>query len=204
MSEEDPFDRLMREAEELRHRLIEERQRLALRVTEIDGQLARLSSMRNKPGRSLALVALSDPAEPALVVAERGKIRPEDIGRLGQPLNYRDLQHAVASWYGTTVAEIIGRSRFASIARARHVAVWIVHTYANPKMSSPEMGMAFGMRDHTTVLASIEKVSELLQQDPHFAAELEELQRLLHEAVKLRASRTVAQLPEPGAREGQG
>jgi ATPase involved in DNA replication initiation len=45
--------------------------------------------------------------------------------------------------------------------------------------SFPEIGMAFGGRDHSTVMHACEKVQSLREEDPIFNEDYKNLQRLL-------------------------
>jgi chromosomal replication initiation ATPase DnaA len=59
----------------------------------------------------------------------------------------------IALEYGLTYEDLIGRSRFARIVRARHDAVH--ECWLRRRWSTPQIGKAFGDRDHTTVLHGV-------------------------------------------------
>lgn len=61
----------------------------------------------------------------------------------------------IAAMHGVTVADQIGPSRIATIARARHHAMW--RMYQEPHLSLTMIGRYLGGRDHTTVLYGIRR-----------------------------------------------
>lgn len=60
-----------------------------------------------------------------------------------------------AAVFGVEPAEITGVERAHKIARARHVAAWLLR---QDGMSYPQIGRALGYRDHTTIMHSVEVV----------------------------------------------
>ncbi len=78
------------------------------------------------------------------------------------------IQAAVAGQFGMTVLDLLSRRRARAVARPRQVAMWIARHQT--LHSLPEIGGAFGGRDHTTVMAAIRRVDALMAADPAFAA----------------------------------
>lgn len=69
----------------------------------------------------------------------------------------------VGEHYQVTPELILGESRKAHIAHARHVAIYILKTLANG--SWKHLGAQFGGRDHTSVMHGFRKVSTLMDMD---------------------------------------
>lgn len=69
------------------------------------------------------------------------------------------IQRIVAEKLGIHVDLIVGPRRDKSITYARHVAMYLVRKKTNA--SYPEIGRAFGNRDHTTVMSAIRKIERL-------------------------------------------
>ncbi len=163
-------DALMLQAEVLRGRLLEERQKLLAQVEEIDAQLGRL------------LGAAEHPAPVSLDVwrARRRTVLATDVGRVGQPINGKDIMHAVAMYYGLAVTQLQGPERFPSITRGRHVAMYLAKKLT-PE-SYPELGMLFGNRDHTTVVGAVKKIEEKRGADPELNREVDTLEAVIREA----------------------
>lgn len=91
----------------------------------------------------------------------------------------RTIQHAVCAYYGVTLQDLLSPRRHAQIMRPRQVAVWLCRTLT--ALSMPKIGQLFGDRDHTTILAAIRKVAELLPSDEELRVEVETLTRQLRE-----------------------
>ncbi len=77
------------------------------------------------------------------------------------------IQSLVAARFGISVLDLTSRRRMRRIARPRQVAMWLAR-HTTP-CSLPEIGRAFGGRDHTTVMAALWRVEELCIADPVFA-----------------------------------
>ena len=73
--------------------------------------------------------------------------------------------------------DLMGPSRQRQVTRARHIAMFLARTHL--QMSLPELGRAFGGRDHTTVLASVSKIDGLRQDDASLQALLGRLEQTL-------------------------
>lgn len=77
------------------------------------------------------------------------------------------VQATVADYFGITRAELFKPCRRRSIARPRQIAMWIVRQ--SGRYSLPEIGRAFGGRDHTTILHGVRLVNAMMQADAEFA-----------------------------------
>ena len=76
------------------------------------------------------------------------------------------IQKTVASHYGLKVADLKSKNNSRNIAGPRQVAMYLCKTLT--KASLPEIGREFGGKHHTTVLHSINKVSQLYDSDGVF------------------------------------
>jgi chromosomal replication initiator protein len=81
---------------------------------------------------------------------------------------------ASARHFGVATTEILGASRFQTIAMARHVAMYLSR---ETRASFPEIGRAFG-RDHTTVMNACRKVAGFLELNATTRADVEAIRRL--------------------------
>lgn len=75
--------------------------------------------------------------------------------------NIRSIIKQAAEEHGFTVADILRRDRKKAVSHARHEA--ILRAYETGIYSMPQLGRAFGGRDHTTILNSIKKGRVLRQ-----------------------------------------
>lgn len=88
------------------------------------------------------------------------KDRIEARARAVTASNIRDL---VAEYYGVSTKDLIGKKRARNIARPRQMAMALVRELTQD--SFPEIGQAFGGRDHTTVMHACEKIAQLRQEE---------------------------------------
>jgi len=75
------------------------------------------------------------------------------------------------------VADLLSKRRTRSIARPRQVAMALSKELTNHSL--PEIGDAFGGRDHTTVIHACRKVAELKASDSRIQEDYANLERIL-------------------------
>lgn len=75
-----------------------------------------------------------------------------------------NIQRTVADYYKITIGELLSNSRLRVLSRPRQIAMAL--TKELTALSLPEIGEAFGGRDHTTVLHACRRVRELQHSDP--------------------------------------
>ena len=92
-------------------------------------------------------------------------------------VNIQNIQKTVADYFKMRVSDLHSRKRSRQIARPRQMAMALAKELAS--MSLPEIGDAFGGRDHTTVLHAQRKIKALLQTDPKIKEDHQALLRLL-------------------------
>lgn len=88
-----------------------------------------------------------------------------------------NIQKTVSKYYNIKQAELLSDTRRRSIARPRQLAMAIAKKLTTKSL--PEIGAAFGGRDHTTVLHACRKVVELLSKDVSIKEDWDNLLRLL-------------------------
>lgn len=177
MTVEDEVAALVRAAEAIRARLLEERTVLRVRIDAIDEQLRRLQRV---PAVSPKVL----PGEEREERVVRRELIASEIGRAGQPLNAQDVIHATAVYFDLSVAQLTGMLRYGSISHARHVAMYLARKWT--RGSYPELGMRFGGKDHTTVIAACRKIEVLLVTDAELARDVKAIERALRDAQALR------------------
>jgi hypothetical protein len=162
------FEDLCRQADELREALMRERAEHLARVEEINSMLAKL------PGSGVPAVSLDEYRK------QRKLFSPEAIGRRGAPINSGDVLHATATFFGYPASELTGQNRHASLTRARHIAMYLARKVTGE--SYPEIGRAFGNRDHTTVIDATRKIEEMFAKDAELRSEIETIECAIREA----------------------
>ena len=92
-------------------------------------------------------------------------------------MTIENIQKAVAEYYKLRVSDLLSRRRPRTIARPRQVAMALCKELT--EHSLPEIGKAFGGRDHTTVLHACRKIEELCETDGRIRDDKAKLVRLL-------------------------
>lgn len=102
----------------------------------------------------------------------------KDLLRVANGLiTVENIQKTVADFYKIKVADIYSKSRRANIVRVRHVAMYLAKELT--RKSLPELGQAFGGRDHSTVHHAVERITELRATDRELNHELHVLEQTL-------------------------
>jgi chromosomal replication initiator protein len=133
-------------------------------VRELEGTLIRLSAKASLMGRTIDI----DFARQE--IAASGSSRANEA-------SVEDVQRIVCHHFKLRSGELLSKDRHKSVAFARHVAMYLCKQRL--KCSFPELGRAFGNRDHTTVMSAVRKVEQLRGSDPEVRAHIEALERKL-------------------------
>jgi chromosomal replication initiator protein len=139
-------------------------QRLRSNVRELEGSLRRVIANAQFTGRPITL----DFAKEALrdLLALQDKLVTID-----------NIQKTVADYYKIRIADLHSARRSRSITRPRQIAMALSKELTNHSL--PEIGDAFGGRDHTTVLHACRKVAELRESDHQIEMDYTNLHRTL-------------------------
>lgn len=132
-------------------------------VRELEGTLIRLAAKSSLTNR---------PVDLAFARAEITAAVPR-----AQTMSVEDIQRAVCHHFHLRSIDLTSKDRHKSIAFARHVAMYLCKQRL--KVSFPEIGRAFGNRDHTTVMSAVRKIEAQRDTDPHVRAHIEALERKL-------------------------
>jgi chromosomal replication initiator protein len=133
-------------------------------VRELEGTLIRLAAKASLLGKPI------DIGFTRTEIAASGTTRPNEA-------SVEDIQRMVCHHFKLRSVDLVSKDRHKSIAFARHVAMYLCKQRL--KCSFPELGRAFGNRDHTTVISAVRKVENLRGSDPEVRAHLEALERKL-------------------------
>jgi chromosomal replication initiator protein len=138
--------------------------RIRSNVRELEGALRRVLATSRFTGRPVTL-ELSREALKDLLAAQERLVTIENI------------QKTVAEYYKIRVAELLSKRRSRSIARPRQVAMALARELTNHSL--PEIGDAFGGRDHTTVMHACERVKGLREIERRASEDYLNLLRIL-------------------------
>jgi len=138
--------------------------RIRSNIRELEGALRRVIANAQFTGKAITL----DFAKEAL----------RDLLALQDKLvTIENIQKTVAEYYKIRVADLLSKRRNRSVARPRQVAMALCKELTNHSL--PEIGDAFGGRDHTTVLHACRKIHELKDEDSRIAEDHANLMRIL-------------------------
>jgi chromosomal replication initiator protein len=139
-------------------------QNIQSNVRELEGALIRLAAKSSLTGR---------PIDVEFTLSEMNTVSP----RRTDVMSVEDIQRAVCSHFRLSNSELLSKDRHKSVAFARQVAMYLCRQRL--KCSFPELGRAFGNRDHTTVMSAVRRVEALRQRDPQVTAHLEAIEQRL-------------------------
>ena len=134
-------------------------------VRELEGALKKVVAYARFHGREVANVDICKDALKDLLSASSGQVTVENI------------QKTVADYYKMKVADMYSKRRPANIAMPRQVAMYLAKELT--QKSLPEIGDAFGGRDHTTVLHACRKIESLKEETHEIKEDFQNLIRTL-------------------------
>jgi chromosomal replication initiator protein len=138
--------------------------RVRSNIRELEGALRRIVANSHFTGQPITM----DFAKEAL----RDMIAAQD--RL---VTIDNIQRTVAEYYKIRTSDLLSSKRSRTIARPRQVAMTLSKELTNHSL--PEIGEAFGGRDHTTVLYATRKIAELREIDQRVGEDFNNLLRTL-------------------------
>lgn len=135
------------------------------------------SNVRELEGALLRVIAFARFRSKA-ITAELAKEALKDLLELNRPpISIESIQKTVADFLKIKVADMYSKRRPAHIARARQIAMYFAKELT--QKSFPEIGEAFGGRDHTTVMHAVKRIAELRQHDQEWNRQLHVLEQTL-------------------------
>ena len=138
--------------------------RIRSNVRELEGALRRVVATSNFTGRPITLEFAKEALRDLLALQEK-------------LVTIENIQKTVAEYYKIRIADLLSKRRSRSIARPRQVAMALAKELTNHSL--PEIGDAFGGRDHTTVLHACRRVKELRETDRRIGEDYLNLLRTL-------------------------
>lgn len=92
-------------------------------------------------------------------------------------LSMSGIRQATATFYDVSEEQLQSRTRTRQVVQARQVAMYLCREYTEETLRA--IGRAFGDRDHSTVIHSVDTVEDLLETDPNFRQQVEDLRHQL-------------------------
>jgi chromosomal replication initiator protein len=119
-------------------------------VRELEGALKKVLAFARFSGRELSLELAKEALQDILNVASR-------------QVSVEGIQKTVAEYFKIKISDMHSKKRSRNVARPRQVAMALAKDLT--QMSLPEIGEAFGNRDHTTVLHACRTIASLRKHD---------------------------------------
>ena len=138
--------------------------RIRSNVRELEGALKRVVAHAHFTGSVISIEFVKDALKDLLALQDR-------------LVTIDNIQKTVAEYYKVKLSDMLSRRRNRSIARPRQVAMALAKELTNHSL--PEIGHAFGGRDHTTVMHACRTVKQLIETTGDLKEDWTNLLRLL-------------------------
>lgn len=139
-------------------------QRIRSNVRELEGALKRVIAHSHFMGRDITIELIRESLKDLLALQDK-------------LVSIDNIQRTTAEYYKIKITDLLSKRRSRSIARPRQVAMALSKELTNHSL--PEIGVAFGGRDHTTVLHACRKIAELRGSDADIREDYKNLLRTL-------------------------
>ncbi|ROR99027.1 chromosomal replication initiator protein DnaA [Sinobacterium caligoides] len=139
-------------------------QRIRSNVRELEGALKRVIANAHFTARKIDISLIKESLKDLLALQDK-------------QVSIDNIQRTVVEYYKIKIADLLSKRRTRSIARPRQVAMSLSKELTNHSL--PEIGDAFGGRDHTTVLHACRKIKELRGSDNDIREDYQNLLRSL-------------------------
>lgn len=134
-------------------------------VRELEGALVRLSAEASINGTEITLDMARDALADLLIEGKNNNLSIESINK------------CVCQYFKITLTELNSKSRERKYSEPRQIAMYLTRKYT--KKTLPEIAMAFGGKDHSTVIHAIKKIEKELHQSPTLKKYVEDIQQML-------------------------
>ncbi|MEP6883031.1 MAG: helix-turn-helix domain-containing protein, partial [Dokdonella sp.] len=124
--------------------------RMRSNVRDLEGALNTLIARSNFGGRAIDVAFAQETLRDLLTVH-------------AQAITISNIQKIVVEYYQLRIADLLSKRRSRSVARPRQMAMALAKELT--EHSLPEIGDAFGGRDHTTVLHACRTIKNLRETD---------------------------------------
>jgi chromosomal replication initiator protein len=134
-------------------------------VRELEGALNRVIANSNLTGQAISLDFTQNALKDLLLLQDK-QITLENIKKI------------TAEYFKIRVSDLLSKRRNRSVTRPRQIAMTLAKELTNHSL--PEIGDAFGGRDHTTVLHACRKVTELRQMEKRIEEDYKNISNILN------------------------
>ncbi len=138
--------------------------RIRSNVRELEGALKRIIANAHFTGKPITLDFVKEALRDLLALQDK-------------LITIENIQKTVAEYYKVKIADLLSKRRSRSVARPRQMAMALAKELTNHSL--PEIGDAFGGRDHTTVLHACRVIAEFKQSNQDVEEDYTNLLRIL-------------------------
>lgn len=138
--------------------------RIRSNVRELEGALKRIIANAHFTGKPITLDFVKEALRDLLALQDK-------------LITIENIQKTVAEYYKVKMADLLSKRRSRSVARPRQMAMALAKELTNHSL--PEIGDAFGGRDHTTVLHACRVITEFKQSNQDIEEDYTNLLRIL-------------------------
>ncbi|MBN1944945.1 MAG: chromosomal replication initiator protein DnaA [Bradymonadales bacterium] len=121
------------------------------------------SNVRELEGALLRLHAFTEFNHQPLTVNLARTLLREFLQENTRQISVESIQKSICNYYNIKLADLRGTSRQRAFSLPRQIAMYLSKKYTG--LSYPQLGEKFGGRDHTTVLAACQKITEIMETD---------------------------------------
>ena len=139
-------------------------ERIRSNVRELEGALRRVIANARFTGSRISIDQVKRALRDLFAIQDR-------------QISIDNIQKTTAEYYNIKISDLLSKRRSRTIARPRQLAMAIAKELTNHSL--PEIGDAFGGRDHTTVLHACRKIAELRATSADISEDYRNLSRLL-------------------------
>ena len=139
-------------------------ERIRSNVRELEGALRRVIANARFTGSRISIEQVKRALRDLFAIQDR-------------QISIDNIQKTTAEYYNIKIGDLLSKRRSRTIARPRQVAMAMAKELTNHSL--PEIGDAFGGRDHTTVLHACRKIAELRATNADISEDYRNLSRLL-------------------------
>lgn len=139
-------------------------ERIRSNVRELEGALRRVIANARFTGSRISVEQVKRALRDLFAIQDR-------------QISIDNIQRTVAEYYNIKMSDMVSKKRNRSVARPRQMAMALAKELTNHSL--PEVGDAFGGRDHTTVLHACRKIADLRETAAETAEDHKNLSRML-------------------------
>jgi chromosomal replication initiator protein len=135
------------------------------------------SNIRELEGALIRVIAYCNLFNEPLTASVAHSVLKDMVREVASRVTVEFIQQRVAGYFQVDLGELKGARRYRSVLYPRQIAMFLCRRLTDASL--PEIGHAFGGRDHTTVMHAIDKITKEVAQDTHKKQVVDYLNQLI-------------------------